>query len=187
MGQRPTATLGERLRDLRCQRGLSIRKLAADVGCSPSHISQFERGISEPSIGLLTTLAAALDVPMDTLFPRTEGAGTAGADNKARVRRAHHRPERAVGPGVRAQQLLPADDDAVGFCEYVYEPGADASAETAGPQYGVVTEGTIDIELDDEVVTLREGDSITFDATVPHRFRNRSLAPARMIWFSTAR
>jgi transcriptional regulator with XRE-family HTH domain len=182
MGQQPAATLGERLRDLRRQRGLSIRKLAAELGCSPSHISQFERGISEPSIGLLTELAATLDVSIDALFPRPAGLRATPPDKL--VRRAHLRPEHKVGPGVRAQQLLPADDDAVGFREYIYEPGAAAPLAASGRHYGVVTEGTLNIEFDDQVVTLREGDSIAIDAAAAHLLRNRSLAPARVIWFS---
>jgi len=42
----------------------------------------------------------------------------------------------------------------------------------------------LNIEFDDQVVTLREGDSIAFDAAAAHLLRNRSLAPARVIWFS---
>jgi len=184
MEQRPAA-LGARLRELRRERGLSIRGLAAELGCSASHISQFERGLSEPSVGLLTALAAALGVPMDALFPRPQD-GAAETDRQPRVRRAHRRPERTVGPGVRAQLLGPEDDGQVGFCEYVYAPGAHPPAEaaSAGRVYGVVTEGTLDVEFADRVVTLREGDSIVFDPALPHRFHNRALAPARMIRFA---
>ncbi|WP_193045409.1 helix-turn-helix domain-containing protein [Mycolicibacterium baixiangningiae] len=193
-GTTPAQTLGERLRIVRRQRGISVRKLAAEVGCSPSHVSQFERGISEPSISLLTALVDVLDVTMDSLFSKQDAPPvTTPAHLEASiVRRSHLRPEIKIGRGVRSQLLLPAEEDGVDFCEYVYEPGtgsptASGALSHPGREYGVVIEGTIDVEFGDQCVTLREGDSVAFDSATPHRFHNRSRAPARMIWFSASR
>ncbi|WP_269784822.1 helix-turn-helix domain-containing protein [Gordonia metallireducens] len=187
-------TLGDRLRLARNQRGMSVRKLAAELGCSPSHVSQFERGISEPSISLLTALVDVLDVTMDSLFPKQdEPMATPAPDTTGNlVRRSHRRPEIKIGDGVRSQVLLPVEEDGIDFCEYVYDPGAGSLSATGtlshpGREYGVITEGAIDVEFDDEVITLREGDSIAFDSARPHRFHNRSSAPARMIWFSSSK
>lgn len=193
-GTTPAQTLGERLRTARRQRGISVRKLAAEVGCSPSHVSQFERGISEPSISLLTALVDVLEVTMDSLFSKQDAAPATTTDHleASIVRRSHLRPETKIGGGVRSQLLLPAEEDGVDFCEYVYEPGtasptAGGALSHPGREYGVIIEGTIDVEFGEQCVTLQEGDSIAFDSATPHRFHNQSRAPARMIWFSAAK
>ena len=68
MGFDPGAELGPRLRQVREQRGLSARELARRIGCSASLISQIERGISIPSVGVLYSLATELDSSLDHLL-----------------------------------------------------------------------------------------------------------------------
>jgi transcriptional regulator with XRE-family HTH domain len=64
----PGAELGPRLRQVREQRGLSARELARRIQCSPSLISQIERGLSAPSVGMLYALATELRTSLDFLF-----------------------------------------------------------------------------------------------------------------------
>lgn len=64
----PASALGPRLREVREERGLSVRELARRIGCSASLISQVERGISSPSAGMLYALATELQASLDYLF-----------------------------------------------------------------------------------------------------------------------
>jgi transcriptional regulator with XRE-family HTH domain/mannose-6-phosphate isomerase-like protein (cupin superfamily) len=81
----PGTGLGPRLRLAREERQLSVRELARRIGCSASLISQIERGISIPSVGVLYSLATELDSSLDHLLfgadPRRPAgeAVTAGA------------------------------------------------------------------------------------------------------------
>jgi transcriptional regulator with XRE-family HTH domain/quercetin dioxygenase-like cupin family protein len=69
----PGTGLGPRLRLVREGRAISVRELARRVGCSASLISQVERGLSVPSVGILYSLASELDCSLDyVLF----GVGT---------------------------------------------------------------------------------------------------------------
>jgi DNA-binding XRE family transcriptional regulator/mannose-6-phosphate isomerase-like protein (cupin superfamily) len=78
----PGTGLGPRLRQVREERGLSVRELARRVGCSASLISQVERGISVPSVGVLYSLASELRSSLDyLLFGADGGAGASGADS----------------------------------------------------------------------------------------------------------
>ena len=70
----PGAELGPRLRQVREQRGLSVRELARRTQCSPSLISQIERGLSAPSVGMLYALATELRTSLDFLFNATAPA-----------------------------------------------------------------------------------------------------------------
>lgn len=57
-----TETVGERLKRLRLDRGLSQRELAAP-GVSYAYVSRIEAGTRNPSVKALRKLAARLDVP----------------------------------------------------------------------------------------------------------------------------
>jgi transcriptional regulator with XRE-family HTH domain len=83
----PGTGLGPRLRLAREERQLSVRELARRIGCSASLISQIERGISIPSVGVLYSLATELDSSLDHLLfgadprrPAGEPAVTAVAE-----------------------------------------------------------------------------------------------------------
>jgi transcriptional regulator with XRE-family HTH domain len=61
--------LGQKIREARRLRSLTLRELADKVGLTPSHISQIERGMTNPSVSSLWSLASALDLRMDYFFP----------------------------------------------------------------------------------------------------------------------
>src|SRR5438552_14683523 len=73
----PGTGLGPRLRLVRGSRQLSVRELARRVGCSASLISQIERGVSVPSVGVLYSLATELGSSLDYLLFGS-GAGPDG-------------------------------------------------------------------------------------------------------------
>ena len=60
--------MGERLREARQARNLSLRTLAERLGVSPSLISQIETGRANPSVSTLYAIAAELDVSLDELL-----------------------------------------------------------------------------------------------------------------------
>src|SRR5215470_4861412 len=75
----PGTGLGPRLRLVRGARGLSVRELARRVGCSASLISQIERGVSVPSVGVLYSLATELGSSLDYLLFGSETVPAADA------------------------------------------------------------------------------------------------------------
>jgi transcriptional regulator with XRE-family HTH domain len=87
--------LGERVRQVRTARGMSVRELARRAGCSASLVSQVERGVTAPSAGVVCTLANQLGISLDFLFgtddiepaelPRLPGHNSAPADHRNRV------------------------------------------------------------------------------------------------------
>lgn len=64
----PDERMGESLRVIRAERGLSIKELAGRSGLSTGMISQIERGRSSPSLRSLRLLAEALEVPISQFF-----------------------------------------------------------------------------------------------------------------------
>ncbi len=66
--------LGKRLRELRGRTGLSQEKFAAKAGFDRTYYAGIERGERNPSVKQLAKIAAALAVPIATLFTE-ESAG----------------------------------------------------------------------------------------------------------------
>lgn len=63
---------GETDKELRCAAGLSQDALAAMAGVAQNTISQYENGISEMSLGVLTRIATALETTADYLLGLSE-------------------------------------------------------------------------------------------------------------------
>src|SRR5262249_18704331 len=76
----PGTGLGPRLRQARAGRQLSVRELARRMGCSASLISQIERGVSVPSVGVVYALATELGSSLDYLLV---GSGAWPAETRA--------------------------------------------------------------------------------------------------------
>lgn len=75
---RPDANLlGSFIRAQRTMANLSLRQLSALAQVSNPYLSQIERGLSEPSIRVLKSIAEALDISAETLY---EQAGLIGGD-----------------------------------------------------------------------------------------------------------
>src|SRR5215468_6264292 len=60
--------LGQRIREERMRRGVSLRALARMVGVSASMISQIETAKSQPSVSTLYSITSALGVSVEDLF-----------------------------------------------------------------------------------------------------------------------
>lgn len=70
--------IGQRIRNYRTQQGLSQERLAELSGCHPTYIGQIERGEKNATLESIEKIAAALQVPLATLFEKVEPSRSAG-------------------------------------------------------------------------------------------------------------
>lgn len=201
----PGAELGPRLRQVREQRGLSARELARRIQCSPSLISQIERGLSAPSVGMLYALATELRTSLDFLFSAAAPADglttTAHGDGHLReahvaatlpgghgiVQRAGSRRTIDLASGVRWERLTPGPDERVDFLEVIYEPSGHSTDARRplrhdGREYGLITSGTLHASVGFDTFELGPGDSIAFDSSTPHEYLNKTGEVVHAIW-----
>ena len=66
--RQPTTSIGQRIRELRKQKGLSQRGMEGVSGLHACYISRVEHGHSVPTLETLEKFAKALDVPLYRLF-----------------------------------------------------------------------------------------------------------------------
>lgn len=195
--KRPTSDIGERIRRIRTARGLSVRELAGRAGCSPSLVSQVERGVTTPSARVVYALAHELGINLDSLFgapavtavpaaPAESWGRATGPDGKGLVQRADDRRSIDLSSGVRWERLTPSHDSRVDFLKVVYGPGGQSSdngqpIRHEGREYLYVLQGEIEAVVGFETVRLREGDSIAFDPATPHRYRNPTAETVQVL------
>lgn len=79
-------TIGRRLRELRTERGLTQRAVAARAGIDSTRMSKYETGEHEPPLKTLLKLAQVLDAPLDSLV-REPLAGPAGLEDPRLIER----------------------------------------------------------------------------------------------------
>ncbi|MCV7421783.1 helix-turn-helix domain-containing protein [Mycobacterium yunnanensis] len=147
--------LGQRLKAIRLQAGVSLRELARQADVSPSLVSQIENGKSQPSVATLYAMSQLLNVSVDELFEDQSAAapvaasrhrgtanGTASSNgrmdpvhawrpteyaNRVSVVHPSHRPSLAMAEGVMWERLAATPEHGVNFMKITYAPGATSS------------------------------------------------------------
>ncbi len=173
--------VGTRIRALRDAMGFSLRDLAERSGVSAPMLSQVERGETSPTLAVAAKIAAGLELTLSQLLRLDEGQHVAvvRTADRHRFERGGHRVEELTPslPGQRADVSLHvlAPGAATGGREDppMHEPG---SRETA-----VVLAGTLALTVDGTRYELRAGDSVTFDADLPHHLENEGEEPTRFL------
>ncbi len=177
--------VGQRIRDLRRTRAMSLEAVAARTELSIGFLSQIERGLSSPSLRVLATLADVLGVGIAGLFGAKEN--DAAAPN-AIVTRERQRAELNLWrTGISKQLLSPAGSEGRLNLFLVHmEPGGSTGDELYthdGEEAGLVIEGEMKLSVDAESWTLKHGDSFRFASRRPHRFSNPSSdSKAVVLW-----
>ena len=184
--------IGEALRTRRHELGWSLRDLADRLGCSPSLISQIERGRANPSVSTLYSIVQALDVSLDELLFTERRATTAEPPPGGPIQLATERHRIRLASGVLWERLTTVSEPGVEFLHVTYEVGgasspADAFQRHAGHEWGYVLSGTLQVTIGFRQYLLKPGDAISLDSTTPHRLANAGDVPVQAIWFVLGR
>jgi transcriptional regulator with XRE-family HTH domain len=174
--------IGPRVRALREAMDLSLRDLAERSGVSAPMLSQVERGETSPTLHVASRIAKGLELRLSQLLrldeqgvvsivragERRRGGGTAGHSFEVLT---------PPLPGQRAElsrHVLAAGAQTGGKGDPpMHEPG---SREIA-----LVETGTVVLHVDGAAHELNAGDSVVFDADLPHHFENPGPGEATLL------
>jgi transcriptional regulator with XRE-family HTH domain len=187
--------IGERLREARSRKGMTVREIARRVGVSPSLISQIERDTVNPSVSTLWSLVTVLGLTMGDLFSEEsppQGIPPAAPDSAGPVTVPGSRAVINLETGVHWERLTATTDPVVEFLTVEYPAGAascdeDSLVRHGGKEYGYVTEGRLGVRVGFDEWELGPGMAISFDASAPHRLWAIGDQPARAIWVVVGR
>jgi len=190
-GQRTSSeAFGAEVRQLRKARQKTLAQLRDATKISISHLSAIERGAVNPSLSMVTRIANALGVPEEWFFARRPGAGPL---EQAYVVRAANRRNLNLLYDETVEQAGYSDallSSSIGGGFYMglsdYPPHSEQVVDhyytREGEMHGLVLDGEFELRLEQEVITLREGDSFSFPGDIVHSARNLSDRRARLLW-----
>jgi transcriptional regulator with XRE-family HTH domain len=160
--------LGESLRQARKDRGLTVEALATQAGVSSGLISQLERGQGNPAFLTLRRLADALSLPLAHFV---QGPSTGGMLVRAGERKRLAMPE----SGLVYELLTPSLQGRLEVLRTQVPAGWTNESkpfEHAGEECVHLLSGRLDVVVGSDRFRMEVGDSLTYDATVPHWYHN---------------
>jgi transcriptional regulator with XRE-family HTH domain len=175
------ASIGPRVKALREAMGLSLRDLAERTSVSAPMLSQVERGETSPTLSVAGRIASGLELSLSQLLRLDEGEGVSV------VRKADRR---SGGSRRHAYEIItpPLPGQRAEVSAHTLKPGASTGGpgdppmhEAGSRETAVITDGAVTLHIAGQEYRLADGDSVTFDADLPHHFENPDAAEARFM------
>jgi len=166
-GAREAASpVGERLRELRVGRRLTLKEVASEAGVTEGFLSQVERGRSSPSLKTLQALAGALGLTPGDIFDSSarELPHFVGRDKRGAIE---------LGP-ISKYRVSPTSITGVEVIGGTFQPEASAGdpyTHGDSDEVCVVLSGQIVAEIDGTEFEMTAGDALSYRSSMLHTFR----------------
>jgi DNA-binding transcriptional MerR regulator/quercetin dioxygenase-like cupin family protein len=170
---------GQRFRRLRVKRGLSLAQVARATNVSVGFLSALERGQMRSSVATLQRIARFYKTNILSMF-ETNG------DSPVLVRPSQ-RKVLETSPHVRMELLAWGNTSMEPHLFRIKPGGSSGESYThEGEEFLHVLRGEFEIWLNDQGhYRLQSGDSLYFESSTPHRWRNPGRSEAWILWVNT--
>jgi DNA-binding XRE family transcriptional regulator len=175
-----SVNIGERLRELREARNISMRTLATRSGLSANALSMIERGRASPSVSTLYKLSDALGISITSFFGSdAERKQVVFLKSDARTRVSF---TRGTFEGLGGEQFVGRVEPFM----LTLENSANSGPRTithSGHEFVFCLRGELEYQVERQLYHLEAGDSLLFAAHLKHKWRNpgRNVATAIII------
>jgi transcriptional regulator with XRE-family HTH domain len=178
-----TSTLGERIRQLRRQGGISLKQMADATDISLGFLSLLENNKHDISIGKLLRISNFLSVDIRALMPALdlpEVIHTPANAVRARASVADGSVDISILTNGETTSMLPMVVE--------IQPGATLGEPSShhGQEFILILDGQLTVRVGTQEFTLRTGDSLYYEAMLPHAFFNHSAKSARFVSVSNS-
>lgn len=179
--------IGQKLRQRRKVKRLSLQTIAEKTGLSIGLLSQIERGISTPSLRSLTQICQALEMPMPWLFDRDTPSSQPREDSVVRL---SQRRRLDLGSGGMIKEILSPDSVTdIQMMRFIIHPGGSSGdspyTSPNGAKCGTVLKGTLGLDINGQTHVLHPNDSFAFHARERYRFWTIGDIDCEVIWVVT--
>lgn len=172
--------IGEKISQVRKKQKLSIRDLAKLAEVTPSLLSQIERGLANPSVNSLKSIASALNVPLFTFF-------VSEINKEDLIVRGNSR-KKVILPGsddVIYEILSPSDSSDLEFAIMNLSPhtsSCDTPIHHKGYEIAYVLDGEVTLYMDEDTFYLDKNDSVKIPIGVNHKWENKSDDESKILF-----
>ena len=170
---------GQRFRRLRQKRSLSLVQVARATGVSVGFLSALERGQMRASVATLTRIARYYRTNLLSFFDDSKKNSRLVPPGERRVLE--------TTKGVR-MELLAWGNKAMEPHLFRIKRGSGSGEPYTheGEEFLYVIRGTFEIWIgNDEHYKLKPGDSLYFESSTPHRWRNPGSSESWLLWINT--
>ncbi|MDO7596983.1 MAG: XRE family transcriptional regulator [Pseudomonadota bacterium] len=176
------AYLGLTIKELRTQHNLTIAEVSKLVGISRGMLSKIENGLTSTSMETLEHIANALGVTLSRLFEAynkpiesaqfvKSGKGLEVVRRGTKSGHTYHLLAYDHGPSNVFEPFLISLEEAEEFSEFQH----------TGIEFLYMLEGELEYIVGDETFTFQPGDSLTFNAAIPHQPGRQLKTPIRYL------
>ena len=176
---------GEKLRQVRENKGYTLKYVAQKAGVSESLVSQIEHNHVSPAIDTLLSLADILDINLEYLFEEYR------KKRPVTIIRSNERSS-FTEDEIQYEELSKSEDSDKENSIESYIVTIPAGSHThhgsyghLGRELGFIIQGKARLTFDEKVYELNEGDSVSYSASVPHLLENIGETELKAIWTLT--
>lgn len=172
--------IGQKIRELRYQKGLTQQELADRTELTKGYISQLEHGLVAPSVITLLDLIECLGTTPSDFFKETEPEQIVFTEEGFF--------EKIDDGGNSIQWIVPtAQKNQMEPLLVAIQPHQKLEPDTPheGEEFGFVISGRIRLHLGEKTYVVKSGESFYYKAERAHYIENASSKPAKFIWVST--
>lgn len=176
------SVIAQRVREYRQQLGLTVAQLAESSGISKGMLSKIENGQASPSLGTIARVAAAINVPVTSLFRGIEeehdalyvpaGRGLEIIREGTRVGHRYQLLGSMRGAHKRLEPLLVTLTDKSEVFPLFQHPGTE---------FIFMLNGAMEYGFGNARYMLRRGDALQFDGEIPHGPTRLVRTPIRFL------
>ena len=174
--------IGNQIRRIRLQRGLTQEELADRCDLSKGFISLLERDLTSPSLDTLADILESLGTDLPSFFAKDGEEKIVFGEDDIFVK------EDAEQIRGRIRWLVPsAQKNRMEPILVEMAPGGETEEDDPheGEEFGYVLSGTVKIVVGDRVERVRKDESFYFQPTAPHKLVNAGKSACRVLWVST--
>ena len=174
--------IGNQIRRIRLQRGLTQEELADRCELSKGFISLLERDLTSPSLDTLADILESLGTDLPSFFAKSGEEKIVFGEDDIFVK------EDAEQIRGRIRWLVPsAQKNRMEPILVEMAPGGETIEDDPheGEEFGYVLSGAVKIVVGDRVERVRKDESFYFQPTAPHKLVNAGKSVCRVLWVST--
>ena len=179
--------IGDRIKQCRKEERLTLSQLGKKAGVSQAAIHRIEKKEMIPSITILMRIARALNKGVG--FFTQEDNGFFHFKERVEMVRKDYRRVLTSPSGSKMEVLaMFLEEGRMEICVFTFGPKARSGVRSdahKGEELFLVLEGDLSFVIDEELVTLSEGDSIHFNSERPHRWENAGEGDLKVLWAMT--
>ena len=173
--------IGEKLRQLRLQRGLTQEEMADRCELSKGFISQVERNLASPSIATLTDMLECLGSSLSSFFSENPAEKTVFTPQDMFIKEDAENIRGSITwliPDAQKNAMEPILLDMDEGCESYPLPPHE------GEEFGYVLAGSIYLVMGEKKTRIRTGCSFCIHPRETHYLRNAGKTHAKVLWVS---